>query len=246
MRDRTGENQVYVRQQKAAEEQKRFGKGLALSCTPSRSFAAAAYHEENPHREKPQDAPQAGNANLPIGVIQKRNRHPTNRHSGEWRSQDTQAAVFAAKLFLDCRGAACCARLGWISSRTILERRRSRAFLISCVKILLEMPTRISNLGRTRENIVQSLRSRRIDSACAPSKQGANESTLPLKPPNPSSLVARATGSISDHEVVSDSRDVETQIPTEILLAGSLAVVTPSCAVHRSAISPHRLRSNPD
>ena len=43
MWDRTGENQVYVRQQKAAEEQKRFDKGLALSRTPSRTFAAAVY-----------------------------------------------------------------------------------------------------------------------------------------------------------------------------------------------------------
>ena len=34
MWDRTGENQVYVRQQIAAEEQKRFGKELALSRTP--------------------------------------------------------------------------------------------------------------------------------------------------------------------------------------------------------------------
>jgi len=35
MWDRTGENQVYVRQQKAAEEQKRFGKELVLSPTAS-------------------------------------------------------------------------------------------------------------------------------------------------------------------------------------------------------------------
>ena len=44
MWDRTGENQVYVRQQKVAEEQQRFDKGLALSRTPSRTFAAAVYH----------------------------------------------------------------------------------------------------------------------------------------------------------------------------------------------------------
>src|ERR1700730_18108602 len=41
--DYSGETQRYVRRQKAAEEQKRFDKGFALSRTPSRTFAARQF-----------------------------------------------------------------------------------------------------------------------------------------------------------------------------------------------------------
>jgi len=47
MRDRTVENQVYVRQQKAAEEQLRFDKTEKPSCLASK-VTAAVYHSA-PH-----------------------------------------------------------------------------------------------------------------------------------------------------------------------------------------------------
>jgi hypothetical protein len=43
MRDWSGETQVYVRWQKAAEEQKRFDKAKTLSCLASRDHPAALY-----------------------------------------------------------------------------------------------------------------------------------------------------------------------------------------------------------
>jgi hypothetical protein len=43
MRDWFGETQVYVRWQKAAEEQKRFDKAKTLSCLASRGHLAALY-----------------------------------------------------------------------------------------------------------------------------------------------------------------------------------------------------------
>ena len=43
MRDWFGETQVYVRWQKAAEEQKRFDKAKTLSCLASRDHPAALY-----------------------------------------------------------------------------------------------------------------------------------------------------------------------------------------------------------
>jgi hypothetical protein len=48
MWDRTGETQVYDQPQKVAEEQKRFGKELALSRTASRTFVGALYHISQP------------------------------------------------------------------------------------------------------------------------------------------------------------------------------------------------------
>jgi hypothetical protein len=43
MRDWFGETQVYVRWQKAAEEQKRFDKAKTLSCLASGGYLAALY-----------------------------------------------------------------------------------------------------------------------------------------------------------------------------------------------------------
>jgi hypothetical protein len=43
MRDWFGETQVYVRWQKAGEEQKRFDKAKTLSCLASRDHPAALY-----------------------------------------------------------------------------------------------------------------------------------------------------------------------------------------------------------
>ena len=43
MQDWSGETQVYVRWQKAAEEQKRFDKAKTLSCLASRDHPAALY-----------------------------------------------------------------------------------------------------------------------------------------------------------------------------------------------------------
>src|ERR1700688_229249 len=43
MWDRTGETQVYVQWQKAAEEQKRFDKAKTLSCLASRDHPATLY-----------------------------------------------------------------------------------------------------------------------------------------------------------------------------------------------------------